>query len=122
MALESSREKALEWQERSRQKLRENPPSRVPLPKVSKRQAKRNKEYSAARAMKLEQQPFCERCLRDGAQTVATQTHHIQGRDGERMMDVENLLAVCVYCHEWLHAHPQEAKELGYSRSRHRTY
>lgn len=118
--LKSGPEKLKAWRERSIQKQRDNPKPRAPIRKVTAKRAKANREYSTARLIHLEAHPFCERCLRDGQQIIATDIHHLAGRDGERLIDSENFLSTCRTCHEWLHAHPQEAKQLGYSRTRHR--
>jgi hypothetical protein len=113
-------EKLRQWQQRSRQKQRDNPKPRSPLRKVSKKQAAANREYSARRAMHLEANPNCVRCESLGVVTPATQIHHARGRDGDALLDDSDFLAVCAYCHEWMHGHPGEAHALGWMKSRHR--
>lgn len=39
--------------------------------------------------------------------------HHIRGREGLLLFDMRNWLATCRECHNWIHTHPKEAKELG---------
>lgn len=109
------------WQQRSQQRQRDNPKPRKRLRYVSQSQAARLKRYKAIRATFLEQHPFCVRCLADGIETPATDVHHVFGRDGDRLFDESNFLPVDRYCHEWLHAHPQEARALGWMQSRHRS-
>ena len=118
--MKSNIETTKAWQERSRQRAREAPQKkRKPLPKRTEKRAAQEREYSERRKIYLEAHPLCERCLADGIQTRATEIHHIRGRDGVRLIDSEEFCAVCMYCHEWIEAHPQEAMALGWSKSRH---
>jgi hypothetical protein len=46
----------------------------------------------------------------------AIEVHHTySGKDRDKYyLDVKTWLAVCRDCHNWIHAHPAEARELGY--------
>jgi 5-methylcytosine-specific restriction endonuclease McrA len=47
------------------------------------------------------------------------QLHHIVKRSqGGALMARENVLIVCMYCHDWIERNPTQAKVLGLSRSR----
>jgi len=107
------------WQQRSRDRQRDNPKPRAKIRAVSKKHAAALKEYAARRLIHLEANPHCARCEADGETTPATDIHHIKGRDGERLIESENFLALCRYCHEAVHDNPAEAKALGWSQSRH---
>ena len=49
---------------------------------------------------------------------AATQVHHAKGRRGALLMDERYWVAVSAPGHQWVHAHPLEARELGLTRSR----
>lgn len=55
----------------------------------------------------------CERC---GA--PAQHTHHKLGRRHPDANRDENLMPICLLCHDWVHKHPAEAREQGYMGSR----
>jgi hypothetical protein len=40
--------------------------------------------------------------------------HHSKGREGLLLFDVRNFMPVCRSCHQWIHAHPAEAKARGW--------
>jgi 5-methylcytosine-specific restriction endonuclease McrA len=60
--------------------------------------------------------PLCERCAEFPALTV----HHRGGREGDLVMDPENLDGLCEPCHAWAHANPQEAMAEGWLTPRNR--
>ena len=39
--------------------------------------------------------------------------HHVQGRAGLLLFDIRHWLAVCRSCHDFIHANPKRAHELG---------
>ena len=43
---------------------------------------------------------------------LATQVHHMRGR-GKFLNQVDTWLAVCPYHHDWIHSHPNRARERG---------
>ena len=60
--------------------------------------------------------PIFARCLRR-----ATDVHEILPRSaGGSISEPGNLLRVCRFCHEWVHEHPAEAREIGLLLSRFR--
>lgn len=52
----------------------------------------------------------CWVCVRE----KATDVHHKNGRHNDRLNDVEHWLPVCRKCHDYIHAHPQKAREKGW--------
>lgn len=44
----------------------------------------------------------------------ATEVHHMDGREGDRLLDFTKCLAVSAEGHRWIHTHPAEARERGW--------
>ncbi|AYC54141.1 HNH endonuclease signature motif containing protein [Bacillus licheniformis] len=65
-----------------------------------------SKEWQNLRQTKLNQQPLCEQCLKQGHVTPATIVHHIieTKKDWSKRLDFDNLESVCAACHNKLHA------------------
>lgn len=83
--------------------------------KVSKKQAKRLREYKKVRDQYITEHPVCEV---DGCYQYATEIHHKKGRVGDLLTDPEFFLAVCHEHHRYIEDHPDWAKKYGYSLSR----
>lgn len=83
--------------------------------KVSKKRIEVNKEYLIVREQYLKIFDVCEveNCF-----NPSTEIHHISGRSGELLVDVNNFLAVCRTCHQYIELNPVWAKQQGYSKSR----
>ena len=64
----------------------------------------RNKDPNVSRY-----EHICEVCHNSSA----TEIHHIRGRAGLLLFDMRYWRAVCSTCHAWIHAHPEEARNLG---------
>lgn len=88
---------------------------RYVIPKVSKKQAKRNRQYSALAKEYKSENPLCQF---PGCCRWATDVHHPQGRIGERLLNKDEFKGLCREHHTWAETHPKEAKELGLSKSR----
>ena len=73
-------------------------------------------EYTKKRTAFLALYPICQARLVNCTQ-VATDVHHKAGR-GENHNVISTWLAVCRSCHSWIELNPEEAKELGFSKSR----
>ena len=57
-------------------------------------------EWRKLRALKLEQQPLCEECLRQDKITKAQMVDHIVPiNNGGASLDIENLQSLCHRCH-----------------------
>ena len=82
---------------------------------VSDKQAERLKKYRKLRDEYMTVNSVCE--VR-GCKRKATDLHHMKGRVGEDLTNVDYFLAVCRPCHTWIEEHPAEAKEQGYSTDR----
>jgi predicted metal-binding protein len=82
-----------------------------PIAKNSKKRLKENMEYSKIREAYLKDFPVCEvlNCL-----NRATEIHHMQGRIGALLTDVNHFLAVCESCHKYIHDNPAWSREQGY--------
>jgi len=80
------------------------------LPAMTKNPVKRGKRlryFKLARTFKREH-PICQKC----GEARATDVHHKFGR-GKFLNDVSTFVALCRSCHDWVHAHPKEAREAG---------
>ncbi len=97
-----------------------------PIPKVTKKRAKANREYAVRRKAFLEARPYCEaiqkilfaghQVLVDAGQTFplrSEQVHHTTLRRSRDLNDENTWLAVAACSHRWIHQHPKEARELG---------
>lgn len=98
-----------------RRKEKEN--RRKAIRKVSKKQGKRNREYSKERKKVLSEGDLCEARL-EGCTGLATDLHHPAGKIGDRFTDVKKCKKVCRNCHDKIERAPVMAKELGLSESR----
>lgn len=66
--------------------------------------------------------PYCERCRSMFPErmkiNLATEAHHIAGRDGEKLNDFTRLRGLCDPCHDYIHSHPEEAYAEGWMERR----
>lgn len=88
-----------------------------PIPKVSKKRAKQNRDYSKVRFEYLQQHPGCQ-IRQEGCTGKANQIHHKKGRIGNLLTNPEYFIATCANCHAWAEKNPKEAKKQNYSQSR----
>lgn len=92
------------------------PLKRTRVRPVSKRRRKDGAEYSAKREAFLREQFYCEACMPLQQRVLPNRScdvHHKAGRTGTNYLDESTWAAVCRPCHEYLHAHPSEARKLG---------
>ena len=87
---------------------------RSPLRQVSKKRAKQLRSYSALRKNFLADHPFCQ--VVGCKPRYSTQIHHRSHREGKRLNDVDNFVAVCDNCHNEIHQNPKWAREQGLLR------
>lgn len=85
--------------------------------RFSKKRAKQNRLYLKLREKFLQDNPMCQVGL-PGCRHTSTTVHHVAGRQGLRLIDVNNFLAACMPCHETIEHEPEMAKENGFSKSR----
>lgn len=83
-----------------------------PIKKVSTQRAKQNQEYARLRDEYLSVYKTCEvvEC-----HNRSNQIHHMQGRDGDKLTDVNLFLAVCPDCHRRITEDSAWAISQGYS-------
>jgi len=81
-----------------------------PLPNKSERRKFEEKLYKDIRRIFLNQNPKCER----NKTHKATEVHHKAGRNGTRLNDVSEFMAVCRECHSYIHENPKEARSKGW--------
>ena len=87
-------------------------PSSSKLKQKSDKQKAIDKAYSLMRKEYLTKHPMCQIKL-PGCTGQATDIHHTEYR-GIKTLAQATWLAVCRTCHDWCHANPKEARELGY--------
>lgn len=46
---------------------------------------------------------------------LASECHHVRGRNGDLLLDERYWLPVCFNCHRWITEHGKKARELGLS-------
>ena len=85
------------------------PPTRIKP--VSDKRAKQKATYLLARKVFLMEEEN-KYCPVNGS--LATEIHHTNGRENERLLDREYWLAVSREGHQWIHANPIEAREKGW--------
>jgi hypothetical protein len=98
---------------------KKNKPIKTPKPikQFSDKRAKRNQAYLVARKVFLlePQNKYCPVMKTLFNKTVeATEVHHTNGRENERLNDRDHWLAVSREGHQWIHNNPKESRELGW--------
>lgn len=85
------------------------------LPSRSHKRIKEEAEYSKKRVPFLEQHSRCQASLTGICTHYSTDVHHTKGGSerGISFLDQESWLAVCRACHQWIHEHPRQAREMG---------
>jgi 5-methylcytosine-specific restriction endonuclease McrA len=80
----------------------------------------RDKIYPERREQTYERaQGRCEAFITPQCTRQAEQIHHKAGRTGEDPHRLTNLLAVCMHCHQWIHANPSQSYSYGFMETRH---
>ena len=77
--------------------------------RTDKRQEEEDLYYSKTLPEFLEENPYCELCLK-----MADTVHHKKGRVGSLLNNKEFLLSVCNKHHRYIHNHPKWSCEMGY--------
>lgn len=80
------------------------------LSPVSKKRQGKMAVYRKLRINFLSEMKVCWVCVR----TKATDVHHKNGRHNDRLNDTSFWLPVCRRCHDWIHQHPQQARDNGW--------
>jgi len=90
---------------------------RAPIKKVSDKRAKADIVYYTLRDVFLKQHPTCMINIQGVCSGhPSNQIHHsYSGKDRDKYyLDTTTWFAVEHNCHDWVHLHPIEARELGY--------
>lgn len=68
------------------------------------RQRGYSSDWDKVRKIKVRYNPLCERCEKDGKVTPTKLVHHIQSiSKGGNLLDMSNLMSLCVKCHDDIH-------------------
>lgn len=94
------------------------PTNKKPLAPRSAKRAKQEKEYSNKRKIFMLAHPLCQANISGLCTSQSTDIHHIKGRSGELLLEVNEWMSVCRACHMWIETHPIEATELGFRKSK----
>ena len=90
-------------------------PTVTSIPRVSKKRAKEELQYTKIRYEYLNKNKFCQAKL-PGCTVSSTDVHHVRGGEerSETFLDADTYMSVCRTCHNYIHEHPAEAREMGY--------
>jgi hypothetical protein len=86
-----------------------------PIAQRSSKRIKEDKEYSLLRMKYLTTHPLCEAKIPNVCKVHSTDVHHTHSgsdRSTSYLKD-DTWKAVCRNCHNWIHNHPKESRELG---------
>lgn len=81
---------------------------------ASEKQKERLSEYRKVRDEYLRDNPKCARC----GSSHNLSLHHLAGREGKLLTDVDNFMTLCIPCHQWATEFTRDAIEQGFARSR----
>ena len=90
-------------------------PTDYKIPQVSSKKKKKDQEYLKLRERYLTENHLCMVKV-TGCTNGATDVHHtFAGSNREAFYLVQStFLSVCRNCHDWIHAHPAEARTMGW--------
>lgn len=81
---------------------------RKSIAKVGKRTAELKAEYL------LQREDFLKGKVCPVTNELATEIHHMEGREYERLLDQSEWLGVTRKGHQWIHMNPKEARQKGW--------
>jgi len=83
--------------------------------KVSAKLSQLNTEYSKIRKVYLTEHPVCHAKIHK-CSLHATDVHHTySGKDRSKYyLDISTWMSVCRSCHNYIHEHSEDARELGF--------
>ena len=86
------------------------------IPNRSKKRTLEEQQYSKDRKVFLQEHPNCCARIPGKCSVKATEVHHMfDGSDRDKyFLTVTTWLAICRGCHNWVHSHVKEAKDLGF--------
>lgn len=92
-------------------------PRRTALRPVSTKKAARDRIWVTVRADALARDMGCRAgAILDVRCGGPLDVHHIRRRGQGGTDTLDNLITACRSCHDWIHAHPERARELGLLR------
>lgn len=92
---------------------------RKPLRRVGRKGAERRERMDVARPVVFARDLWrCQARIVGECIGEAQHAHHVLPRSRGGPDTLENLVSLCMPCHTWTHAHPDEATALGLLRSR----
>jgi hypothetical protein len=97
---------------RHSEREKKEPKPKKPIKKVSEKRLKENAQYTTLRFMFLTKNNKCQICSIATAQHVH---HKYSGKDRAKYyLDVSTWMALCICCHNEIHAKPSESREKGH--------
>jgi hypothetical protein len=88
-------------------------PSKVQIKKRSDAKKLDDQLYAIRNRTYLKEHERCE-INTASCTSIATEVHHTAYRTGTNYLDTTTWKASCRACHQWVHANPKEARELGF--------
>lgn len=103
------------WSCHNSKEISQKPTKRSVVPQVSSKRKQKDAEYLKLRERFLTENPICQVSVA-GCSNGATDVHHTYaGSNRDAFYLVQSTwLPVCRNCHDWIHAHPKEARVLNY--------
>jgi hypothetical protein len=83
-----------------------------PIPSRSPKRKKQETQYNKEARQFKEDHPHCLAAIPNVCTGLTIDVHHMGGRENDLLLHQPLWLASCRMCHEWIHAHPIEAREL----------
>lgn len=72
--------------------------------------------------LSIGERPLCSFALEEtgcNGNRIGLTIHHVAGRDGKKLNDIETFINGCDECHQYVESHREWAMEQGYLRTRH---
>lgn len=88
-------------------------PNKTQIIKLSEKKVLEGRLYSIKHKQYMAVHERCE-INTPGCTSVAVEIHHTAYRTGTNYLDTNTWKATCRACHQWVHANPKEARELGF--------
>jgi hypothetical protein len=85
----------------------------APLSQFSRKRKTDAPVYSRKRNAFLSTHAYCQALVPGFCTGRSEDVHHKAGRTGTNYLDEETWLATCRRCHDWIHEHPNKAREKG---------
>ncbi|MGZ5302518.1 MAG: hypothetical protein ACXWDO_00250 [Bacteroidia bacterium] len=102
---------------RFHQWMRTDKKPKAPKPIAPKR-AVQNKLYEAKKAIFFASHKKCEINSPECNKDAPLHVHHTNGRENERLLNVDYWMAACDYCNSYIESHDEWARENGFKLSK----